>query len=152
MNVDQKDKWAKSERWKRHGKNFTVEVVHWTSPRPEWDQYRGENCWNVYAYIFPKHPMFKAFNETDDIFQDAASSLHLHAGASWCKSKCDRSGAVYCIEVGSDYSHHGDDHFGHMETREDAYEVFRDAVELFEQLEGRQEFADQQEATGASHE
>jgi hypothetical protein len=46
-------------------------------------------------------------------------------------------GKVTSAKVGADYHHLHDDRFTHYATASDAYEVFGDADELFEQLQAR---------------
>lgn len=135
------DLYRKSEVWKRAGENFLVQVNHYTQElhRDAKLMGEGENRWNVYAYIYPQHPHFAAFDGTETMFQDAASTLPLHRGPSFCRIHIDHStGEICSYQVGSDYNHLYDDHFCHAETADEAQEVFRDADELFNWLSNKE--------------
>jgi hypothetical protein len=131
--------WKRSESWRREGKDFMVEVYHYVSPPPWglvephnafWDE--GPNRWNVYAYIYPAHPHFAAF-DGPHMWQDASNLLHFHGGPSYL-ARPMYEGKVSCIKVGSDYNHLNDDYYSHLSTAQEASSVFEDANELFEQL------------------
>ena len=93
----------------------------------------GEHCWCIYAYIYPKHPKFAEFKGTD-MWQEATSSMPLHAGCSFFRYHYDDNGKVTSAQVGCDYNHLGDDYYTRLATREEARGVFRDAEDLFELL------------------
>lgn len=106
-----------------------IQVSRHEVPMPETVQVRlGDHRWCVYAYIYPKHLLFKEF-EGPSMFQDAANKLPLHCGASFLKYHRSEEG-VTSVQVGADYSHLHDDHFTYYATMEEASEVFRDAHEL----------------------
>ena len=125
--------YKQSESWKRQGKNFLIEVKHYIEETTQYCE--REHHWNVYAYIYPKHPHFAKFDGTEKMWQDAASALPLHAGPSFCRIHVDHKTGAYCsYQVGSDYSHLHDDHFSHYATPNEAYKVFEDADHLFDWL------------------
>ena len=72
-------KWKRREEWLCVRPTFCVVVKHWTEDAG----FRGEgpHRWGVYAYLYPKHPLFAEF-KTDDIWQDASFELPLHGGTS----------------------------------------------------------------------
>lgn len=84
------------------GKTFSVQVRAWLTS--EWH-------WNVYALIFDGHPLHQNV--------DAALGLHFHWGVTYDKRivTSPAQGVRYgwervsdCLKIGSDYSHHGDNH------------------------------------------
>lgn len=140
--------WNKSTSWKQRGENFLVEVVHGTEAPlpPELAMYStgdGRNRWYVYAYIYPKHPHFKAFTG-NSLFQDAANVLPLHSGCSLLREHLDRGETgketavtVTSYQVGADYNHYGDGHFTRCDSFygvDEDFEVFADAKALFDTL------------------
>jgi hypothetical protein len=115
----------KSESWVKRGEGFTVEVKHW-------ELSQGHN-WSVYAHIFEKHPIFNNL--------DAQRELPLHCGHSKWEKKTfedvvvrEWSKKTQTISIGSDYQHIYDDRFQAYSTKEEAWEVFRDAEKLFREL------------------
>lgn len=129
--------WDHKDVWRRPGKDFSIEITrHSARIMDDWE---GPHRWAVYAYIYPKNPHFSAF-EGPQMFQDAASMLHLHCGPSLLQYPM-YEGKVTSVKVGADYHHLHDERFSHYATKDDAYEVFKDAEELFEQLQTRAETA-----------
>ncbi len=120
--------WAHKDTWRKEGNNFLVTIEHF---RIGYTPSRGEGVerWCVYAYVYPKHPRFKAFKDTD-IRQDATNDLPLHGGCTYLRRHTDNDGAVCSIQVGADYNHLHDSFF----TRLDSFhgsEVQTDAARLF---------------------
>ncbi|MGI4815874.1 MAG: hypothetical protein ACRYG5_09950 [Janthinobacterium lividum] len=133
--------WKHAEEWTRSGKDFLVKVYRSSSVlSTEWAEQFGraevEHKWAVYAYIYPKHPHFGAFNG-EEMFQDAANIMPLHAGCSFLRFHYSAPQTVCSIEAGADYSHLHDDAFLGMATPEEARRVFHDADELFDRLRAR---------------
>jgi len=120
--------WTHTNHWWLRGDRFLIEVA--TFPG---DQI-GPNRWNVYAYIYPGHSWLEEFHG-GRICQPATTALPLHNGPSYLKYHHDEYGDLRSIQVGSDYSHDSDGRFGHASTPEDAWEVFRDAEELYDFLD-----------------
>lgn len=118
--------WNQSETWKRAGKNFAVEIKHWTAPYDGW----AENHWNVYVYFYPQHPHFARF-DGERIYQPAADALPLHGGATYLHSHYDHKGEVKSIQVGSDYDHAGDEKYSRCASPSEAAQIFADAETLF---------------------
>ncbi len=129
--------WEKKDEWWKHGKDFMVCVKHYTVKVDESAGYDSDmgHRWNVYAYIYPKHPHFAAF-EGPRVWQDASSAMPLHGGPSLLKRPMF-DGKVTSVQVGSDYNHLHDWEFCRMATQEEAYRVFADAEELFNWLQER---------------
>ena len=124
--------WDKKDEWHKHGKDFLVVVKHYTAfVSPEFME--GPHRWNVYAYVYPKHPQFGKF-EGKEMFQPAANEMPFHCGPSFFRVHRDDDGNIASIQVGSDYNHLHDEKFTHMETKEQASEVFDDAEELINWL------------------
>lgn len=122
--------WRKREEWIRRGDGFCVLVKHWTEQMPEPWREEGQHRWGVYAYIYPKHPLFGKF-DGDGIYQTAAQEMPLHGGATLFRRNYSNDGKECCsVEIGADYHHDGDAHFTHYENDEDAFWVFSDANEL----------------------
>lgn len=125
--------WKHKDIWKRSGKNFMVEISRHEEGVPEGYCYdsEGPHRWCVYAYIYPRHPRFAKF-EGDHLWQEA-TSLGFHGGCSYLR-RHESKGEVTAIQCGADYNHDGDWHFTQLATQKEAYEVFRDADELFDLL------------------
>lgn len=95
----------------------------------------GGQRWNVYAFIFPQHPVFAKFDlKSDDIWQPAAVAMPFHSGPSFIRRHFDQSGGVSCIQVGSDYNQDMDERYRWAETPEQAMGVFSDAIDLITYL------------------
>jgi len=128
--VDKELKWH-SETWELRGKNFTVEIKHWKHARytHEHEIEPEVNRWNVYAYIFPKHPIFNEINEK--LFDNDIGGV-FHCGLSYNTWKYDEDGQITCKQLGSDYQHLHDNY----ESTSDIYSTpcQTDAQELFEHL------------------
>lgn len=124
--------WRHKDLWHRRGKNFLIEISRHPEQVPEWET-EGPNRWAVYAYIYPTHPHFAAFSGPA-IYQDATAALHLHAGCSLLEYPM-YDGKVTSVKVGADYHHLHDEHFTYCATPAEAYRVFADADQLFEQLQ-----------------
>lgn len=88
--------------------------------------------WNVYAYIYPHHPIFKTFT-SDNIFQDAAKQMPFHYCCTFCSRHFNSDGKCVSVQVGSDYGHIHDD-YEQCTSRNDVIQVFRDAEELIDYL------------------
>ncbi len=137
--------WKHKEIWTRHGDRFAVEVSRHTAPADAgfdgFDGFdvhagRGPNRWCVYAYIYPDHPHFGAF-EGDGMFQPAAGALPLHGGPTYLRwHYSGGGGTVDSVQVGADYDHLNDYPYTHYATPEAAGAVFADADRLFDWLTG----------------
>lgn len=130
--------WDHKDLWRRFGRNFMVEVSRHTVELREESSgcfdAEGPHRWAVYAYIYPKHQHFMAFNG-DAMHQDAAAMLHFHGGPSLLRRHFAADGSTTSVQVGADYNHLHDWRYTQMETANDAQSVFSDAAELFEQLD-----------------
>jgi len=127
------------QEWKHKGNNFLVEVARWTDTSDraaknllleELKDIIPDNHWNVYAYIFPKHPLFEKI--INDNLYNYGLDLPLHWGASYHSWDYDSKGKVVFKKIGSDYQHLNDERFGKYVTADDAWEIFKDADELIE--------------------
>ena len=125
------DKWDKRDTWLISHSTFTVEICRYLVPDSD---NLGPNRWTVYAYIYPDHPIFTEF-KGERFSQPAAVTLPFHGGVSFLNYYYDKYGHATCIQVGGDYNHLYDDRFSYHETREDAYEVFRDGEILANYLD-----------------
>lgn len=139
-------KWLKKTEWKTGvyvgGKQIAgVNVAHWSfqtdgeSKRDAYDRVQtGANNWNVYAWIYPEHPLFEklsAHTSGDDGESYALTSdMPLHGGQTFFTLHHAAGGKVTSVQIGCDYMHHMDDRFNEYATREEAREVFADAEEL----------------------
>jgi len=85
----------------------------------------GKFRWCVYCYIYKGHKFFgKELPE-----------LPFHGGITYTKKHVDAMGNCTSYQLGADYSHIWDNHFTHMELKEEAEEVFQDAELLYNRLE-----------------
>jgi hypothetical protein len=124
--------WNHKDIWLRHGNGFCIEVSRHSVERSMIGQ--GIHRWCVYAYIYPTHPRYKRFDDSG-FWQDAATELPLHAGATLLRFHASNTGERDSVQVGADYNHLGDDHFTHYATANDAMSVFLDAADLAAFLE-----------------
>ena len=127
------------EVWGRMGKDFYIEVVRWESMTAEEYEsmrergmaFNGRFIWNIYCYLYPDHPRFNLAKE-EDMCDCPINSFHY--GCTYAKRNRSIDGTVICKRYGNDYNHYGDDHFTYIEKPEDAFQIFSDADELFEEL------------------
>jgi len=87
--------------------------------------------WDVYAYIYPKHPIFDEI-ESDNLFLEHNITGQFHWGLSYHEWNYDKEGAVYSKKLGSDYSHLHDTYERICDINLTPTE--RDAENLFEYL------------------
>lgn len=128
--------FSKSEEWKLQGTDFLIVVKHYTEPAsPTFqDHDDGRHRWNVYAYVYLKHPHFAKFSGPH-IIQDASNALPLHGGPSFLRWHYNDDQEPTSVQVGSDYNYIADSEFTFYATEEDASEVFSDARRLHAWLE-----------------
>lgn len=118
------------------GKNFEVEIVHWKmmdeetrNKLPSAIALMGNECWNVYATINKRHPLYERMKdvETDD-YSDAMDKFpfEFHCGITYIHNNEDN------IKIGDDYMHYGDEYF--QKCEELPSEVRIEAEELFKFL------------------
>lgn len=130
------DLWDKTEMWRHRARRSTVEINHravsaeYTKLFPN----EGPHRWNIYAYIYPPHPLFQSL--ITEGRTAIPKEMPLHGGASLF-SYCRHEGEeITAVKIGVDYNHHQDDRFSRMCDRVAANEVFVDAEKLVEFLEG----------------
>jgi hypothetical protein len=125
--------WRHKDIWSMDGKNFMIQVSRHSEPMREesgcYDS-EGPHRWCVYAYIYPKHPHFAAFNGTEEMWQDAAAMMPMHSGPSLCRKHLNADGEVTSYQVGADYHHLHDWAYTQQATKDEAAGVFDDAREL----------------------
>lgn len=126
---DLMDNWKKKELWKRDGRDFCVEVSRHEALE---GLGLGPNRWAVYCYIYPQHPHFKEFNGPS-IWQEATEVLPLHGGCTFLRYHIadDKHRSVTSIQVGADYNRLHDEGYTFCDDPGSAYQVFRDADELY---------------------
>jgi hypothetical protein len=127
--------WTHKDEWKKPGKGFCVQVSRHEDPlreEPACFDSEGPHRWAVYAYVYPKHPSFGSFKVDGNMWEQP--SLPGHSYPSYFKVHRDNEGVICSFQIGFDYHHDGDWRFTQHATREDAYEVFADAGELFDYL------------------
>ncbi len=135
------DKYRKSETWKREGKGFMVTVHHHTEPQREeracYDS-EGPHRWCVYAYVYPSHPHFAAFDGTETMWQGAAAAMPGHSYVSFLRIHTKQPDNAICsYQVGWDYNHDGDWSYTQLANEQEALSVFSDADALFDWLTER---------------
>ena len=132
------EKYRKTDDWKRSGENFMIVVNHHAVGKAaELERFdsMGIHRWCIYAYIYPKHWHFGAFDGTEEMFQDAASAMPLHGGPSFLRIHMDATkNEILSYQVGCDYSHYQDDEYTNMKNEHEAFGVFADADRLFNWL------------------
>ena len=134
MTVDMNN-WRHKDEWRREGSGFQIVVSRHGVPVDDITD-QGPHRWAIYAYIYPKHPHFDAFDGTD-FWQDATQVMPLHCGCTFLRNHVDEKLVTTSIQVGCDYNHLHDDDYTFYETPEDAWTVFHDADALFAWLESR---------------
>lgn len=128
--------WSPKREWWFNGPDFLVQVKHHIAG---FDDDEGRNRWNVYAFVYPKHPHFQAFSG-ENMMQDACTALPLHRGPSYHRVHYDAKGAVTAHQVGCDYAHIHDERF-QKSGPEDQFPngtVFQDAQDLIQWLKIRE--------------
>ena len=114
--------YKKSERWRLEGKQFNLEVKHWSK--------KDTNKWNIYLFLFPKFPRFEEFKEGLLTWLP----IEFNWGNTYCSWNRDKNREITCKIYGSDYQHIHQERFEKYSTRAEAYEVFNDAEEYFKIL------------------
>jgi hypothetical protein len=135
--TDNEIKWH-SESWMHKGKYFTVEIEHWQRKCIDDNDFDKEfigNFWNVYAHIFPKHPIFEEL-KNDELFLDHGITGYFHCGLSYHKWIADKNGEVEVKRLGSDYMHLHDNYKRVSDINQTP--TMRDAKDLIEYLENYQ--------------
>ena len=129
-------KWVHKDIWRKYGNKFLIEVSRHDQELSEIDRAfgRGPNLWTIYAYIYPGHPRFSAF-EGSDMWQPAASALPMHGGPSFMHVH-ESKGVITSYQVGCDYRHLHDDYFSTMGADE-VGRFMDDADEIFEYLSAK---------------
>lgn len=136
------EQYRRTEQYKQEGNGFLVMVSHHTVEALDesgcFDR-TGPHRWCVYAYIYPSHPHFKAFDGTETMWQSAATAMPGHGDPSLVRVHTGPKPTYYAgsYQVGWDYNHLHDWSYTQMETPEDALSVFRDADRLFDWLAER---------------
>lgn len=129
--------WDRKSEWRKMGNGFQVQVSRHERGLSEIFSDEGPHRWSVYAYIYPKHPMFGRFIPYGKTWQEAATSLPLHAYPSFFKAHRandeDRE-EITAFQVGSDYNHLHDERFTYMDDDNFPEEVAFDAQALFDFL------------------
>lgn len=141
MNTNASIDWKMKRIWQRRGTDFLIEIsCHTADARQDPFQdpglipdNEGIYRWCVYAYIYPKHPYFYKFDDSDAMWQPAAQAMPLHRGPSYFRRHIEKDGNTTSIQVGADYHHYGDSLFT-QQSKLDG-KVLTDAGELFNWLE-----------------
>lgn len=134
-------KWEHSQKWftriySDRKQIAAVEVRRWSFKQPDDPEFDGEYVWNIYAMVWPEHPLFADLSAADNVFEcQAARDMEFHYGANFMKKTHGPDGAIICVEVGNDYNHYGDDWYRSCVTREDAASIFADAERLVAHLQ-----------------
>lgn len=122
--------WKKKEVWTKRNETFAVEVSrHEALPYSVCGKFR----WCVYAYLYPNHPLFSEIKSGKE-YDPPICDMPLHGGCSFLDANRNDSGGITSWKIGCDYNHLGDDHYTHMETKDDAMSVFMDAERLITYL------------------
>ena len=128
----------KQEHWKNRQDTFLIDIVHWTSPHYEiidgkFVDVGIKNHWNVYAYIYPNHPLFDKFLCQNDEYwrNEYISNSPLHGCSLYRKHESNSK--ITAIQFGSDYGHIDDDYI-HVDNIDSAYCIQADAELLFEYI------------------
>jgi hypothetical protein len=89
----------------------------------------GPHRWCVYAYLYPGHWHFAAF-DGHRLFQDAGRRMPLHGGPSLLTPHFTADKELCSIQIGADYNHLHDDPYTNMATKDEAGAIFAEAEEL----------------------
>ena len=89
--------------------------------------------WNIYAYVYPKHPHFTKFDGLD-MRQPAANELPMHGGPSFLRWHYGDDLKPVSVQVGCAFTHLHDECFSFYSDRSQACEVFAWAESLFNAL------------------
>jgi hypothetical protein len=139
--------WKHKDIWKVDGDTFLIEVVRWSSPEysQDYTEILGQKQhWNVYAYIYPEHPLFDKLDKThSNWYNQPIHHLNFHCGCTFMQWYVNEKGEFTSAKLGSDYGHYRDN-FEHISTKEDAWQVFGDAKTLYNQLLQLQKDSDEQ--------
>lgn len=123
--------WQKIDRWRKQTTEACVEICHGYRDNPTipGTDFQGQriNHWNIYAFIYPGHPLFSEIDLTD-AWPD---NIPMHGGCTYFKIHRDNGGKeILSLEIGCDYGHYQDDRFELMTTFEEASEVVADAERI----------------------
>lgn len=113
------------------GKTFTVQVRCWRFPSED------KFTWNVYAYIYEKHPLFSQVEYAmDNLYFHAGATLEeMHTIAPALGIRYDWQRENRTLKLGSDYQHLHDNYFRECDPQYGIpYDIQRDAELLTEQL------------------
>lgn len=139
--------FQRADVWLARGSDFAVEVKHRDTGKPPYSMWAapGGHHWTMYAYIYPKHPLFARLRTSGErhelMYQDAANDLPLHGGPTYFMvHRVDGQGDISSVEVGCDYQHQHlhDDMYSMAQPEEDGspnYMIADDAKTLFNHLE-----------------
>lgn len=117
--------------WVKKGKGYTVEVRCWPWSGTEW-------AWNVYAHVFPDHPLFENPNMLIDLAPLSGGctlgqekTIMPIGGVKYDWQKIEKS-----LTVGCDYKHIWDDDYSMFgPERGIPKKIEMDALELARWLE-----------------
>lgn len=124
--------WRKKTTWiKDDNGTYRVEVVHHTT-QPSGDP-EPVNHWAVYAFIYPRHPLFARFTGKE-MWQAATSALPGHSYCSYLEKHTDDDGRVCSWQVGWDYGHDGDEQYANL-SADQPHVVMYDAGQIIATLE-----------------
>jgi len=127
--------WKHKDVYSLRGTNFSIEVVRWSYYPISNADNKDENIWNLYVYIYPKHPAFSKYQDEDN-----AERITFHGGCTFYqKHNNPVTGEITSIQIGCDYNHYMDDRYKEMITMEDAASIFYDAEQLFNIFENYEE-------------
>lgn len=127
------EKAEPSSQWKRYGKtnDYMVQINKWVKQGLPDYGIDDEHIWNVYAFIYPKHPRFEELCQVENAWN---CPLYFHAGANYMRKHYDENGAVLSIQFGNDFNHIHDYENRCTELRE-VPRVLENAQALYESLE-----------------
>jgi len=117
--------WTPKRSWRKDGKGFCVEVICSENKHDDYAPY----TWCVYAYIYPKHPLFERIEPHCHAW-DTNTGLECHSYVSFFRTHVGKDG-VLSHQIGWDYKHDGDDRY---QMDSEGFSVFCDAENLVKQL------------------
>ena len=136
--------FQRTDVWVARGADFAVEVKHFfREPSVGSMSAPGGHHWTMYAYIYPKHPLFARLRTTGKIYelmcQGAVCDLPLHGGPTYFMvHRVDGQGDISSVQVGCDYQHLHDDMYSMAQPEKDGspnFMIADDAKTLFNYLE-----------------
>lgn len=117
-------------------REFLIEIVRWNRPLLKFLNQEGivadqiEYIWNIYIYIYDKHPLFSTLKSPDwNEFP-----IEMHGGVTYSQWYYDKDVHCYCKQYGCDYMHLGDDSYKETKDIDNVAAIYCDAKIIYREL------------------